>query len=247
MWTLENLLIIAATFLFAGFVKGMIGLGLPTVSLAILAATLGLKEAMVLMLLPSFLTNVWQGISGPAFTRIIRRLWSLLLAGFAGTWLAVGVLARADTVLLTGLLGIMLCVYAGVSLATPQIPPPGRREGWLSPVIGGVTGVLTGLVGTFIVPAVPYFQALGWPRNVLVQAMGIWFTVATLSLAVGLGSHRLLPAELGGLSAVALVPAFAGMWLGQKVRGRMSEGRFRQVLLVSLLILGVYIAGRSFL
>ena len=103
------------------------------------------------------------------------------------------------------------------------------------------------MVGTFIVPAVPYFQALGWPRNVLVQAMGIWFTVATLSLAVGLGSHRLLPAELGGLSAVALVPAFAGMWLGQKVRGRMSEGRFRQVLLISLFILGVYIAGRSFL
>ena len=79
------------------------------------------------------------------------------------------------------------------------------------------------------------------------QAMGIGFTVATLSLAAGLGSHRLLPAELGGLSAMALVPAVAGMWLGQRVRGRMSEGRFRQVLLVSLFILGMYIVGRSFL
>lgn len=247
MWTAEILLIITATFLFAGFVKGLVGLGLPTVSLALLTATLGLKEAMVLMLLPSVLTNVYQGIVGGAFTQILRRLWSLLLAGFAGTWLAVGVLARADTVLLTGLLGIMLCVYAGIGLATPQIPPPGRREWWLSPIIGGVTGVLTGLVGSFVVPAVPYFQALGWPRNTLVQAMGIWFTVATLSLAVGLGSHRLLPAELGGLSAVALVPAVVGMWVGQKVRGRMSEGRFRQVLLISLFILGMYIAGRSFL
>jgi uncharacterized membrane protein YfcA len=247
MWTVEILVIIASTFLFAGFVKGLVGLGLPTVSLAILTATIGLKEAMVLMLLPSLLTNIWQGIVGGAFTQILRRLWSLLLAGFAGTWLAVGVLAQADTVLLTGFLGIMLCVYAAVSLATPQIPPPGRRERWITPVIGGVTGILTGLVGSFVIPAVPYFHTLGWSRNVLVQAMGIWFTVATLSLAVGLGSHRLLPAELGGLSAVALVPAFAGMWLGQQVRGRMSEGRFRQVLLVSLFILGVYIAGRSFL
>lgn len=225
----------------------MVGLGLPTVSLALLTATLGLKEAMVLMLLPSFLTNVWQGISGGAFTLILRRLWSLLLAGFVGTWFAVGVLARTDTVLLTGLLGIMLCVYAGISLSTPQIPPPGQRERWLSPVIGGITGVLTGLVGSFVVPAVPYFQALGWPRRILVQAMGIWFTVATLSLAAGLGSHRLLPVDLGLLSAIALVPAFAGMRLGQQVRDRMSEGRFRQVLLVSLLILGIYIVGRSWL
>lgn len=245
MWAIENLSIIFSTFLIAGFVKGVVGLGLPTVSLALLTAMLGLKEAMVLMLLPSFLTNVWQGISGDAFYQILRRLWSLLLAGFAGTWLAVGILARADTALLTALLGIMLCIYAGVSLAMPQIPPPGRREQWLSPLIGGITGVLTGLVGSFVVPAVPYFQALGWPRNTLVQAMGIWFTTATLSLAVGLGSHRLLPAELGGLSAMALVPAFAGMWLGQKVRGRMSERKFRQVLLIALAILGIYIVGRS--
>ncbi len=66
MGNVETLAIVAAAFVLAGFVKGVIGMGLPTVSLALLAIALGLKEAMALMLIPSFVTNVWQeGISHP--------------------------------------------------------------------------------------------------------------------------------------------------------------------------------------
>ena len=47
-------LVILTTFLLAGLVKGVIGLGLPTVSLAILTVALDLPSAMVLLLVPSF-------------------------------------------------------------------------------------------------------------------------------------------------------------------------------------------------
>ena len=54
------LILVFSTFLLAGMIKGVIGLGLPTVSLAILTVVIGLPQAMALLLVPSLLTNVWQ-------------------------------------------------------------------------------------------------------------------------------------------------------------------------------------------
>ena len=246
MWTAEFIVIVCATFLFAGWVKGVVGLGLPTIALALLAASVGLREAIALMLVPSLVTNVWQGLVGRALVPLCRRLWPLLLIACIGTWFGVGVLAQADAVLLTGVLGVMICGYAGISLATPQIPAPGRWEGILSPTVGAIAGIATGLTGSFI-PGILYLQALGLSRDHLVQAMGIAFTVLTVALAGALTRQQMMTADLWLMSAVAVAPAGLGMMLGQAVRRRLSEAVFRRVLFTALLLLGAYLASRGFL
>jgi uncharacterized membrane protein YfcA len=245
MWTVEVIAIVCATFLFAGWVKGVVGLGLPTIALALLAATVGLREAIALMLVPSMVTNLWQGLAGGAFVALLRRLWPLLLAACLGTWFGVGVLAQSDTVLLTGLLGIMICAYAGISLATPQIPPPGRWEPGLSPMVGALGGIVAGLTGSFI-PGILYLQSLGLSRDRLVQAMGIAFTVLTLALAGALSRHDMMTRDLWLMSSVAVAPAALGMVLGQIVRRLLSEALFRRIFFSALLMLGAYLASRAF-
>ncbi len=244
MWTAEFIAIVCATFLFAGWVKGVVGLGLPTIALALLAATVGLREAIALMLVPALVTNVWQGLAGGALAPLLRRLWPLLLAACLGTWFGVGVLAQADTVLLTGVLGVMICAYAGISLAAPLIPPPGHWEGVLSPTVGAIGGIVTGLTGSFI-PGILYLQALGLSRDHLVQAMGIAFTVLTVALAGALTRREMMTADLWLMSAVAVAPAALGMVLGQAVRRRLSEAVFRRVFFSALLLLGAYLASRA--
>jgi uncharacterized membrane protein YfcA len=241
MWAPENILIIALTFILAGFTKGVTGLGLPTVSLGILTVFFGLKDAMVLMLVPSFVTNVWQGLDGPYLKAVLRRFWALLVVGFAGTWATAGLIARADAALLSATLGILIAVYAALGMSPVKIPEPTRHEAWLSPVTGGVTGALTGLTGSFVVPAVLYFQSLKLPREELVQAMGVWFSAATLALGLALGWQSLLPLDQGLASGAALVPAAFGMVAGQQLRKRLSEAVFRKVFFTALLALGLYI------
>ena len=245
MWTPESLLIIGLTFLIAGLVKGVIGLGLPTVSLALLTATLGLKPAIALLLLPSFVTNVCQGMAGKELLSIARRLWTLLVAVCVGTWRGGHVLANSDTALLSALLGVLLGVYSTLNLVQPRVPSFGKLEIWLPPLIGGINGVLTGMTGSFVVPGVLYLQALALPRDALIQAMGILFTISTVALAVSLSDHRILSMELGALSTVAIIPALIGMAVGQKVRQQLSETAFRKVFFISLLLLGIYIVLRS--
>ncbi len=239
------LAIVAATFIVAGLVKGVVGLGLPTIALAVFTVTLGLQAAMALLLAPSIITNIWQAVAGPALGTILRRLWSFFAAIFVGAWFGAMILARSDAGLLAGLLGCVLMLYSAVSLLRFRVPPPGRSEGWLSPVLGVFNGLLSGMTGTMVLPGLVYIQALGLGRDDFVQAMGVLFLTCTLAIGVGLGGQGLLTGELAFTSAVGVVPALVGMWLGQKVRKRLPEAVFRQLLFVSLFLLGAYIAWQA--
>ena len=63
---------IAAVFVLAGLVKGTIGLGLPTISMGLLALVMPPIEAAAILILPSFLTNVWQMVAGSSLKSVVR-------------------------------------------------------------------------------------------------------------------------------------------------------------------------------
>lgn len=241
----ELIAYVLVVYFMAGMVKGVVGLGLPTISLALIAAVFGLKEAMVLLLVPSFVTNFWQGITGGQLLAILKRIWPMLAMLCGTTWFATGIMVRSDAAILSAGLGGVLILYAGISLATAQIPPPGRREPWMSPLVGLLTGISTGFTGTFVVPGVLYLQALGLGKDGLVQAMGICFTLATVALGLSLNGRGFMPMDLGLLSTVAVMPAIVGMIFGRRVRDKLPEARFRKVFFVALLILGAWILMRS--
>ncbi|APX94406.1 hypothetical protein BWR19_16480 [Halomonas sp. 1513] len=235
-----TLLAIGLTFLLGGAVKGVIGMGMPTIALALLTASVGLPAAVALMLVPTFVTNVWQALVGGQLRLIITRLWPFLVAALVAIWPGVTLLARLDPGWLATLLGGLIVTYALLNLW--------RRQGWrvqrerrAGLVCGVFNGLLTGMTGSSVFPGVPYLQALGLPRDVLIQAMGVLFTFSTLVLAASMGGQRLLDAELLGLSALAVLPALLGMRLGRRLRPRLSEQAFRRCFFFGLLLLGGYL------
>ncbi|MBH67996.1 MAG: hypothetical protein CMM58_06560 [Rhodospirillaceae bacterium] len=235
------LVYIACVYLVAGYVKGVVGLGLPTISLALLAAVLGLKEAMVVLLVPSFVTNVVQAVAGGGLLTLTRRLWTFLLLLCVCTWISAGILARVDSDVFAIGLGIILIIYSGLSLMRAQITAPGKREAWLGPLMGAFTGISTGLTGTFVVPGVLYLQSLNLGKKDLVQAMGLCFTVATLALGISLENHGIFKADLAVVSCAMVVPALIGMAVGVKVRGKIDEFLFRRIFFIALLGVGIWI------
>jgi len=241
MFDALTILAIAGTFLLAGTVKGVIGLGLPTVSLALLTAILDLPLAMVLLLVPSFITNLWQAAAGGNARAILLRLWPFLLMATGTVWLGAMALRRVDLALLSALLGALLMVYSTVSLTGLHFTITVRQEAWVGLLIGTANGILTGMTGSFVVPGVLFLQAIGLSRDMLIQAMGMLFTASTLALAIALQANNFLTIELGTVSAVALLPAFIGMVIGQRIRQRLSEQLFRRIFFISLLLLGAYI------
>lgn len=232
---------IVGTFLLAGGVKGVIGLGLPTISLAILTVALDLASAMALLLIPSLVTNFWQGAVGGHGAMLFRRLWPFMLTATATVFVGGHLFTSLDHAWLAILLGGLIMAYGAVSLAgwRPRLSP--AQDCWIGPTAGLVNGVLTGLTGSFVVPGVIYLNALGLTRDALVQGMGILFTLATLALALSLGGGGYLSMDLGLASLLGLLPALVGMWAGQRIRERLSAAAFRRVFFSALLALGLYI------
>jgi hypothetical protein len=238
---MHDLIFMGAVFLLAGIVKGVIGMGLPTVAMGLLAVVLPPAEAATLLVIPSLVTNVWQLLAGPSFGALARRLWLMMAGVFAGTIAGIGVLAGDKAGLAGMALGVALALYAVVGLAGFKMSVARRREGWLGPVIGATTGVVTGATGVFTIPAVPYLQAIGLERDDLIQALGLSFTVSTIALAIGL--WRVGAWHAGSIwgSLLALVPALVGMQAGTMLRQRIAAATFRRVFFVGLLLLGIYL------
>src|SRR4051812_17336683 len=87
--------LIAAVFALAGFVKGVIGLGLPTVSIGLLAVAMPPAHALAIVIVPAIVTNIWQTFVGPYLRDIMRRLWPMLAGTLVGLWSGAGVMTRA--------------------------------------------------------------------------------------------------------------------------------------------------------
>jgi len=245
LWTPEGLLVVGAIFLFGGFSKGVVGLGMPTIGVGLGTAIFGLETALALATVPVIATNIWQGLVGGYFRELLKRFWLLLLTTAALAWVGAGVLAKSDATLVAGLLGLILIAYAILGLTAPKIPHPGRQEGWMTPVVGCMTGFITGLTGSSVVPGVMYLQALDLGRDRLVQSMGILFTISWTALALSLADNGIIDGSSFGISAAALVPAIAGMLIGQRIRSRIPEAQFKKVFLIAILLLGMYIAARA--
>lgn len=244
MFDTSALIVTGLTFLLAGLVKGVIGLGLPTVAMGLLSVVMPPAQAASLLIVPSLVTNIWQLAAGPHFGKLLRRLWPMMSGIVLGTWAGAGLMTgdTADEAAIG--LGGALMLYAGLGLAAVRLSVSARHETWLSPLIGAATGLVTAATGVFVIPAVPYLQALDLRKDDLVQALGLSFTVSTLALASSLASEGVFAMPVAGASLLALVPALAGMLLGGWVRGRVSEKVFRLCFFIGLLVLGGHLASR---
>jgi uncharacterized membrane protein YfcA len=238
---------ITLTFLIAGTVKGVTGMGLPTVAMGVLGTLMLPAEAASLLILPSFVTNVWQLVAGPRLGALLRRFWLMMAGIVIGTVAAASFIAGSGGVWAVTGLGAALTLYAASGLLSWHFSVAPRHERHLSPVIGVVTGLVTGGTGVFVVPAVPYLQALDLKKEDLVQALGLSFTVSTVALAIGLARENAFALNNIASSLFAVVPALLGMWIGQRIRGRISPTTFRRWFFICMLALGLQLLLRHFI
>ncbi len=240
-----NFILVAAVFALAGFVKGAIGLGLPTIAMGLLAIVMPPVEAAAILILPSLLTNIWQMVAGPSIWSIIRRLWPMMGGVCVGTWLGMGLMTGAYARYGTAFLGAALALYALSGLVSIRLALSRDREVIVGPLTGAVTGIITAATGVFVIPAVPYLQAIGLEKEDLVQALGLSFTVSTIALAVNVGVAGGFNVSNAGVTVAALAAACAGMWVGQTLRRKLPSAVFRRWFFIGLLLLGIYLVARS--
>lgn len=233
----ETLATVALAFLVAGCVKGAIGMGLPTIAVAIMGAELGLREAIPVLLVPSLVANIWQSARPGPLGPLLRRFGLINAASGLGIWFGTMVLFRVDPTLLAALLGAVIIVYALVNLMAVELTMTPRQERALAFPVGLVSGVLTGATGSLLLPNIVFLQALRLKRDTFIQATGLTLLIGTVVWGAALLGEGAMDAAGWLLSALALLPTLLGMAFGQWLRPRIPEARFRTGVYVLLLLL----------
>jgi uncharacterized membrane protein YfcA len=229
-----------AVFLLAGTVKGLVGMGLPTITIALTSLALPLTEAIALIALPTIFTNVWQAAIGGQFRIILRRQWPLIVTLVISLYLTMWLVGQKGPSWAFLVLAAVLIVYSGLGLLRIRLHIHADLEKPLAPVIGTVAGFVAGLVGVPIIPLMPYLQGLDIKPSELVQSLGVVLCATSFTLTATLLNFGLLDGPRAIVSAAAVVPALAGMWVGQQIRLRLSVEQFRLAVFWALLLTGLY-------
>lgn len=245
---IAGLSVVAAVFILAGFVKGVIGFGLPSISMGLLSAVIVPDMAAAILVVPTFLTNVWQAFAGPYTRAVLRRFWPMYAGVFVGTLLTAGIITGADPGTAALPIGGVLLVYAALGLSGVRFRVPRKSEVVVSPAMGLTTGLINGATAIFVLPGAPYLQATQMEKDELIQALGFVALFAASALALGFGLHGAVASSAAALwpaVLVALAAAILGMSAGQVVRRRLSVAVFQRWVFIGLAALGAAMVLRA--
>tara|TARA_B100000700_G_C14707853_1_gene697656 strand:- start:269 stop:691 length:423 start_codon:yes stop_codon:yes gene_type:complete len=138
-------------------------------------------------------------------------------------------------------------LYASFSLGKKRYSINSNNEKLFGVGSGIINGAVTGMTGSFIFPGVLFLNSVGLQKEKLFQAMGILFTISTISLALALNQVDLLNLKQATWSAIATIPAIVGMFLGNQLRKNISEKLFQTIFFITIFIIGSYLFSKLFL
>ena len=229
----------ALALAFAGWIKGIIGLALPIIGLSLLAMIFPIHLALAVMVLPIVISNVWQAFRTPDCLSQARRFWPVILA-LTVTMLASSTLVSSlDDHALRIIIGAVLVVVGTANLLSDRFVLPQRYERPAGIIAGLLSGVFGGISTIWGPPLLTYLISLRLTKDVFIGAVGFIWLAGTLPFLIAFIANGVLNGGTFPISAVACIPALAGMWFGEKLRHRLDEHLYRRILLVAIVLMGM--------
>ncbi len=222
-----------------GVVKGTLGVGLPLVVVPLLSLLLPAPRAMGLLVMPVLLSNLWQAIEGQKLREGFRRFGGLLFGQFVATIAAIHFTRNLSVQGFNMLLALVVMAAVAMMLLGKSFSIDRQKERWMGPVVGVIAGAMAGVSSLTGPILITFLLALGLRREEFVGSISIIYLFG----AIPMYSAMLLYGRFGfpevGLSCLALVPMFAGLYIGRMIRDQLSDKVFRHLLLGLLMSLSL--------
>ncbi|MDJ0612786.1 MAG: sulfite exporter TauE/SafE family protein [Rhizobiaceae bacterium] len=241
----EFLLIIFLIYLLAGLVKGVMGFGLPIITMSLLPFFVSIETAIVLSAIVQPATNVFQFYLAKHWSEAFTLAKPVLIALVPGVVLGAWLLSLVSSSVLLVLAGMTITLHSLYQLKGARFIIPRDRQsnaGYWFGFVAGIVGALTSLNGwAFVI----YLIACEVSRNLFRSTIALLFLVSGTLISGSFWLTGLLTTELLLIGLLMLVPAFVGMWLGERIGSRLSNDAFRKLVLSSLVIIGGVIVYRG--
>jgi len=222
-----------------GVLKGATGAGAPVLAVPALAMMFDVRVAVVTMLVPNLLTNVWQAWQFRRDRLPNRFVVAFALAGAAGVIGGTVMLAAFSPRMLLLIVAIAVLLYIGARLARPDLLLGRELATRLAIPAGAVAGLLQGSGGLSAPVSLTFLNAMGLTRTHFISTVSIFFAVMTAAQVPMMGALGLLSWQGLALSFLAMFPILAFMPVGAALAKRFSKEAFDRAILALLTVLAV--------
>jgi uncharacterized membrane protein YfcA len=245
----EQASIIAAvicSLMVAGFLKGIIGVGMPVVALPLLSLFIDIKSAAMLLSMPLIFSNLPQALEGGKTGRSLMQLMPVFLGMIPGLFLGVQALLALDADGARIIAGLVLVGVAGATLVAPKLQlqsrlvlPTGITFGFFAGILGGIAAMPGPLVFIFLL-------AKGLRGQAFTKEASLYLVVSAGVLALLLTASRQFSWLDVSVSTAAMVPVALGMSIGQHMRDRIAPETFKTLVLVAVIAAGADLLRHGF-
>lgn len=241
-----DLLILIVGLGIAGFAKGTTGMGLPLLATPILAGVFGPKAAVVIVTIPIFAANSILLVQGWRRLALLRTIAPIIVASVVGTAIGVNLLALLDQRTFAILISLMVAVFLLRGDRLIGDDPGARRARILGPVVGLVSGVLQGTTSIASPLIGSFFHARKMERHDYVIVLAAIFELNAVIQLAGYALLGLYTANIVAIGLLGLVPTLLALMAGIFFRSRLDQARFRQLIVVLLILSVANLLWRSF-
>jgi uncharacterized membrane protein YfcA len=238
-------LIVLAGFFAAGLAKGAFGLGMPFFGMPVMTAAIPFQTALAMFVVPNFTANFQQMLMGGKVKVYLRRFGWLLFTMMATVPFSVQMIVNVDQKTCLLVFGVLAAIFAGAQMFPFSFTVTPKQEVWLSPLMGLLSGLLAGLSGLYGPPLIIYLMALRLPKDDFVAALSLMYFLGSIALYGALAFAQVLTLKVLAASAVGAVIIGVMVYFGQFVRARIAEERYRKLILLMLMAIGVEMAWRG--
>jgi uncharacterized membrane protein YfcA len=226
-------LIIGIALLVAAFVKGATGLGFPLIATPTLALFLDIRIAVTVLILPNLFMDSAQVLRDGVPYEVLRRFKNLILPTIIGVFLGTLVMVKTPLWILNLCLGVMVLIFVFSSLLKFDFTVSPRREKFLSPLFGFVSGFLNGVTN------------LKLEKRAFVKTIATTFVITKLTQLVAISTWNFFNWYTIRLSILVLLFTLAGFYAGIKAQDRVNQKTFNRGLMVLLSLIGVILILRA--
>lgn len=243
---LSLLAILTGALFIGGIVKGVIALGLPMVSIAILLNFFPPLEVLGILIMPMLITNLWQAINSGNLWEPFQRFWPMIATGVVFLVIGAQIIVIIDSAILFSFLGACVAIFSTISLARPNMPPlQSKTEKWAGPLAGAMGGLLGGVSTIWGPPMTMYFVMLKLTKDEFVRSVGMAWFGFSIPIALAYWQNGIFSGDIIYLSLYACIPGMIGIRIGEMLRERINQDLFRRVMLITLLFMGLNLIRRA--
>ena len=237
--------LICAVFFLGGAIKGVLGFGLPLITMSLLPFVVGIETSIALSALVQPATNVGQLFQSGGIKKAFKDTLPVLLMLAPGTAMGAWYLSSLDSNVIILFVGVMVVVFAVYNLTGLRLTiskslewPVGIVNGFVAGIVGGITSVN----GMFFIM---YLVGIQQDRPSFRSSLALLFMTSGVLISSGLWAVGFVNSYIFAMAVIVLVPAFTGMIVGNAIGKRVSNEKFRLMVLIGLLVIGFIFIVRS--